>query len=697
MSYQVLARKWRPRNFSEVVGQQHVLEALSNALTHQRLHHAYLLTGTRGVGKTTIARILSRSLNCATGITATPCGECSACVDIEAGRFVDLMEIDAASRTKVEDTREILENVQYRPTSGRYKVYLIDEVHMLSRHSFNALLKTLEEPPPHVIFLLATTDPDKLPITVLSRCLQFHLRALTRNEIETQLAHILNAEQIPYDTAALQLLARSAQGSMRDALSLTDQAIAQGNQAVHESQVAAMLGRIDPHNVLQLLRDILAGEDAQVIEHARRLVDKMADIGALLPELQNALHQLALAHSSADYLDAEFAPHREAIQQLLQAVPSATWSLFYRLVVEGRKEQPFAPDALSGVEMTLLRLLAFRPDIAGAALPQFAQSSGVAEIEKKNSDSSKPVNSVEPAQPTKPAKPNTPPSEIAEDVPAWLDAADSDADEAYDGLDEAEIASLDAQQRDLEADAAQQREAQPPSAPLPKEGYPPSHEGTDLKSLLATREQIAARRRAKPSIGGASTPEQQEKPAATAPPRARHVETQSANIPAESVPEPDAQPSASSPDETERSEPISPTEPTSSDASSATPETRFAREIDGWSARIDDSGLTGMSRQVLLNSVWTSDKGVLLIDESQRMLLNDSMHAAFHTLLADSLAGRELVIEFGTPEQTPAQIQQEIDAQRQKRAEQRASEHPDITLLRKQLDAVISDVRPSDD
>jgi|GEM_PF-17718 len=361
MSYQVLARKWRPRTFAEVVGQQHVLQALTNALTHQRLHHAYLLTGTRGVGKTTIARILSRSLNCEQGITPQPCGQCSSCVDIEVGRFVDLMEIDAASRTKVEDTREILENVQYRPTTGRYKVYLIDEVHMLSRHSFNALLKTLEEPPPHVIFLLATTDPDKLPVTVLSRCLQFNLRGLTRDEISGQLQHILQAEQIQFDDAALALLARSANGSMRDALSLTDQAIAQGNQVVSEQVVAHMLGRIDAHNLLDLIAAFHQGEVPKTLQLLRDLLDRVPDISVVLTELQTLLHQLALVQVAPSLLDSELVAHREQMETLADTIPAPALQVYYRLVIDGRRELPFAVDAFSGVEMTLLRLAAFRP------------------------------------------------------------------------------------------------------------------------------------------------------------------------------------------------------------------------------------------------------------------------------------------------------------------------------------------------
>ena len=295
MSYQVLARKWRPRQFSELVGQQHVKTALANALNSARLHHAYLFTGTRGVGKTTIARIFAKSLNCETGITATPCGQCSTCLEIDGGNYVDLMEIDAASRTKVEDTRDLLDNVQYAPSRGRYKVYLIDEVHMLSRHSFNALLKTLEEPPPHVKFLLATTDPQKLPVTVLSRCLQFSLKALTVAQIQQHLATVLQAEQLPFDDAALALLAKAAKGSLRDSLSLTDQAIALGNGEVKLQPVREMLGLLDTSWALQLLQSLFAADLAALQHSLQQLVSQQADYLQVLDDLL-ALLQIGRAH-----------------------------------------------------------------------------------------------------------------------------------------------------------------------------------------------------------------------------------------------------------------------------------------------------------------------------------------------------------------------------------------------------------------
>ena len=294
MSYQVLARKWRPNQFSELVGQEHVVNAISNALANNRLHHAYLFSGTRGVGKTTIARIFSKSLNCEQGMSATPCGSVSTCKDIEQGNYVDLLEIDAASRTKVEDTRELLDNVQYKPTRGQFKVYLIDEVHMLSKHSFNALLKTLEEPPPHVKFLLATTDPQKLPVTILSRCLQFNLKALSSEQIVEQLTHILTQEQIAFEPAALNLLARAAQGSMRDALSLTDQAIAQSNGQVFAPVVTDMLGLMDKNQVLKLVHCIFSNQASALLDQIEQIAAQAPDYGQLLSEIMSMLHQVAL-------------------------------------------------------------------------------------------------------------------------------------------------------------------------------------------------------------------------------------------------------------------------------------------------------------------------------------------------------------------------------------------------------------------
>ena len=361
MSYQVLARKWRPQTFADVVGQEHVLTALANGLSLGRIHHAYLFSGTRGVGKTSIARLLAKGLNCESGITATPCGVCDNCREIEQGRFVDLIEIDAASRTKVEDTRDLLDNVQYAPARGRFKVYLIDEVHMLSRHSFNALLKTLEEPPAHVKFLLATTDPQKLPVTILSRCLQFHLKALDVEQIRHQLEHILGEEQIAFEPRALQLLSRAADGSLRDALSLTDQAIASGEGQLTAASVSTMLGTLDDDQALSLIEALVAADGERVMAGVNDAAARGVEWEALLVEMQSLLHRIAMVQLSPSALGADMAAVEVRMRELARTVPPGDVQLYYQTLLIGRKELPYAPDRRMGVEMTLLRALAFHP------------------------------------------------------------------------------------------------------------------------------------------------------------------------------------------------------------------------------------------------------------------------------------------------------------------------------------------------
>ncbi len=360
MSYQVLARKWRPRSFREMVGQTHVLKALINALDNQRLHHAYLFTGTRGVGKTTIARIIAKCLNCETGITSTPCGECSVCREIDEGRFVDLIEIDAASRTKVEDTRELLDNVQYAPSRGRFKVYLIDEVHMLSTHSFNALLKTLEEPPPYVKFILATTDPQKLPATILSRCLQFSLKNMTPERVVEHLSHVLGVENVPFEDDALWLLGRAADGSMRDAMSLTDQAIAFGEGKVLAADVRAMLGTLDHGQVYGVLEALLEGDARGVLEAVRHLAEQGPDWNGVLAEMLNVLHRVAIAQALPEAVD-NGQGDRDRVLALAQALPAEDVQFYYQMGLIGRRDLPLAPELRGGFEMVLLRMLAFRP------------------------------------------------------------------------------------------------------------------------------------------------------------------------------------------------------------------------------------------------------------------------------------------------------------------------------------------------
>jgi DNA polymerase-3 subunit gamma/tau len=360
MSYLALARKWRPATFEQVVGQQHVLSAISNALDNNKLHHAYLFSGTRGVGKTTIGRIFAKGLNCETGVTGHPCGVCATCKEIDEGRFVDLLEIDAASRTKVEDTRELLDNVQYKPARGRYKVYLIDEVHMLSRHSFNALLKTLEEPPEYVKFLLATTDPQKLPVTILSRCLQFHLKPHHLEDISGQLEHILTQEGVNFELKALHQLAHAGDGSMRDALSLTDQAIALGNGVVDQHTVHSMLGTIDSNYALQLVRAVALSEVKPLFEALDHVASLGADWDVLLKQMAEHFHKIAMLQVLPTALDSN-EPETVILSALAKQIQPETIQLYYEITIKGRQSLPLAPLPKQGVEMVLLRLLAFKP------------------------------------------------------------------------------------------------------------------------------------------------------------------------------------------------------------------------------------------------------------------------------------------------------------------------------------------------
>jgi DNA polymerase-3 subunit gamma/tau len=375
MSYQVLARKWRPKTFDQLVGQEHVSRALINGIDQDRLHHAFLLTGTRGVGKTTIARILAKCLNCETGMTSQPCGECGSCVDLDEGRFVDMIEIDAASRTGVDDMRELLESVQYTPNRGRYKVYIIDEVHMLSPSSFNALLKTLEEPPPHVKFVLATTDPQKIPVTILSRCLRFNLRRLLPDQIRGYLATLVKSEGIEAESGTLEVLARAADGSMRDGLSLLDQAIAFGGGRLAMQDLEQMLGLVDHEHISAMIRALAANEPETMLDVVGELAAQSRDLDTVLANLAEVLHRVALVQSVPDYRDAERSDWT-AIEDLAGLLSAEDAQLFYQIAIRGRSELGLAPDPRTGLEMTLLRMLAFRPAEAGSATPTAPATGG---------------------------------------------------------------------------------------------------------------------------------------------------------------------------------------------------------------------------------------------------------------------------------------------------------------------------------
>jgi len=399
MSYQVLARKWRPRSFKEMVGQGHILRALINALDNDRLHHAYLFTGTRGVGKTTIARILAKSLNCEQGVSSTPCGECSTCIEVDEGRFVDLIEVDAASRTKVDETRELLENVQYAPTRGRYKVYLIDEVHMFSNHSFNALLKTLEEPPPHVKFLLATTDPQKLPVTILSRCLQFNLKALPQEQIHEHIDFLLEQEAIQADASSVRHIARAAQGSMRDALSLLDQAIAFGGGELKEADVCDMLGVIEQHFVMDILQALLAQDATALLACVQAMSEQSVDYESALVDLLSMMQRIAVAQVAEDAVD-DLQGDQQAILKFAEGFSAEDVQLYYQIGLIGRRDLPLAPQLRSGFEMVLLRMLAFKPADAGLREEKPAVVSTVSTTPQPQAIKSSEVSEAQPSEPT---------------------------------------------------------------------------------------------------------------------------------------------------------------------------------------------------------------------------------------------------------------------------------------------------------
>lgn len=746
MSYQVLARKWRPQTFSELVGQQHVVDAISNALENDKLHHAYLFTGTRGVGKTTIARIFSKSLNCETGQSANPCGKCDTCLDISEGRFVDLLEIDAASRTKVEDTRELLDNVQYKPTRGKYKVYLIDEVHMLSKHSFNALLKTLEEPPPHVKFLLATTDPQKLPVTILSRCLQFSLKALSREQIQNQLATILEAEKIQFEKSALTQLARAASGSMRDALSLTDQAIAQGNNHVSADVVVKMLGLLDKNQILRLTKCICERDAAGAMEQLDEICADSPDYSQVLQQLLALLHQIALTQIVPDVckLDTNAA---KPVYTLAQALSAEHIQLLYQIALNGQRDLPHAPDPLSGLQMTIMRMLAFTPAQSIPLSTGQLINSGSSDLVEPNS----PQLSASQSDSLKAASTHSVLKEASTSESGEPEVSAPSLDEAGSNLtavsNDSPIPDTTTQEvRDEvlvgSAYAQEEHPQQAESFVHPQEttesnelfDTSSSAEQEDsfahLQSLMDMEQDLASYEQE--ALGGgqvkksdADKPSQQAEPQdintvdAQAEPKQEFEIAQEQTAPTESlIPKrelSDPQVSSIAPQETTLPSPsiqaLTQTAEQSSaqapsqqhDEGSTTPLIQAflsdgskllkASQIDKWSAFVDSLDVRGLARQLLIHGRSTGIKDQCLrlnLSESHKHLSEQStVQNVKEALKAKFNRDIEVEVQYTEVKASPYQIQQDIDKMRLDHAVQTVDTDPAIQELVKAFDAEI--------
>ncbi|MCL8030653.1 DNA polymerase III subunit gamma/tau [Pseudomonas aeruginosa] len=665
MSYQVLARKWRPRSFREMVGQTHVLKALINALDNQRLHHAYLFTGTRGVGKTTIARILAKCLNCETGVSSTPCGECSVCREIDEGRFVDLIEVDAASRTKVEDTRELLDNVQYSPTRGRYKVYLIDEVHMLSSHSFNALLKTLEEPPPHVKFLLATTDPQKLPVTILSRCLQFSLKNMPPERVVEHLTHVLGAENVPFEDDALWLLGRAADGSMRDAMSLTDQAIAFGEGKVLAADVRAMLGTLDHGQVYGVLQALLEGDARALLEAVRHLAEQGPDWGGVLAEILNVLHRVAIAQALPEAID-NGQGDRERVLALAQALPAEDVQFYYQMGLIGRRDLPLAPDPRSGFEMVLLRMLAFRPADADGAPRTPLKDLG---ISKATTD---PANS--------PVAGAASPAPVAAVAAAPVVAAPVEAPAAPPAAPSAPPAAVEVRVAEavVEEPAAAAEVVdlpwEEPAPSLAAEPEPLAVEAPSVPPAVAVEAVVETVLEALPAALPVA-PDEQDEQDDEPPPADDYYEVDMDTLAyLDAAPEPDV---------VVVEEPLP----------AAKPATGLAAE---WLELFPRLGLGGLTASIAANCTLVAADGDhwhLHLDPGQSALFNATQQRRLNDALNQHL-GRTLKLEvtLQKPEQeTPAQAAARRRAERQRAAEASIDADPLVRQLREQFAAVVRD------
>lgn len=718
MSYQVLARKWRPQHFGQLVGQDHVKTALTNALNHNRLHHAYLFTGTRGVGKTTIARIFAKSLNCETGVTSTPCGVCSACVEIDQGFFVDLLEIDAASRTKVEDTRDLLDNVQYAPSRGRYKVYLIDEVHMLSRHSFNALLKTLEEPPPHVKFLLATTDPQKLPVTVLSRCLQFSLKALSPEQIKQHLSYVLAQEGIPAAEDALALLARAAKGSLRDSLSLTDQAIAQSNSNITVPLVRDMLGYLEQQWAELLLAAVINRDLAALKQHLDQLVQQHSHFAHVLDDMLALLHLAALSQFNWQAADL-VTDHSAFVQQLAEQQSPEQLQLFYQLLISGKKELAFAPEPRIGLEMALLRAVAFVPGAADTTPAMRASTpvSHAAELKAK-------FNLPETATAPIPAKEPELVSQMAESLPSEPEVAGEISQDQYVATEVVAAAGIAASilaRRGIKADAV--------SADRTVETQ--NEKKSEPTPAVAKAAEPAAIQKAQAAPAAAQQPElhkqapvNQPSQTPTAPAVIQHSPVMPAAAPEQPEPAMSAYPDESDTSDipTEdadfaadwawqefqqqhQSEPVPEPQPVAA-APEAKAQYRFdgvitaenfsvrlAAQVDEWAALVDSLNLGGLLRLYLLHSCisWAGDTVQLLVCQSQQHLDKEKFRAEIVKELSQAFHKTvQLDIQYQPWVETcPVAIQQRIEQERLVYVEQLLQQDPWVVQLQKEFGAEI--------
>ncbi|MES3676889.1 DNA polymerase III subunit gamma/tau [Halomonas elongata] len=687
MSYQVLARKWRPRTFHELVGQEHVQRALVNALDQGRLHHAYLFTGTRGVGKTTLARILAKCLNCTAGgpgdeaVTSQPCGQCSNCQAIDQGRFVDLLEVDAASRTKVEDTRELLDNVQYAPTQGRYKVYLIDEVHMLSTSSFNALLKTLEEPPPHVKFLLATTDPQKLPPTVLSRCLQFTLKHMPPERIVGHLSMVLEAESVPFEESALWLLGKAAEGSMRDAMSLTDQAIAFGQGEVRHGDVAAMLGTLDHRHVLALIEALAEADAARLLAEVAALAEQGPDFAAVLDDVTAILHRLAIAQMVPDALDNGHGD-RDDLLALAARFTAEDIQLYYQIGVQGRGDMGHAPDLRTALEMTLLRMLAFRPQgvprPAKTPLPMRGESRS-----ESGGESSGGTGSPSGGSSATPAGEEKAPAG-EENAPAGTEAAAPEPSPAEESARPPDPTAAP----EPTPEAVPEPAVEPPESPeAPREAPPQQASTPPWEDMPANPETSAEPAPAEPEESveaQALEPDEVASSVASAP------DLDSAP-PVEVAPEA-AQPAPA--EVIEEEPPIPAAEPVAADGTLT---------HDAWLASFDTLGLSGLTRNLAAHCMVEHDDGEVLqlrLEPSQAAMQAEVHVERIREALAGAGVERRLVISDGelpASVETPKQRADRLAAERHAQAVDALKADPHVKQLQQAFGArlVEASVKPS--